>query len=131
MKNVLMMTIAAGGMLLATSNEANAQSWRSGPNSGFGVSLNFGSSQGFNNQHNHRQFHNGLGHNSGFHQNSRYRNTGFNSGFNSGFGFNNGYVSPVQGFRNNVPNRSYGYSNQYLPVQRYSPQRGFGRSCGY
>ena len=131
MKNGLMIVIAAGGMLLATSSEANAQSWRGGRSSGFGISLNLGSPQGFTNQHNHRHQGNSFGYNSGFQQNSRYRNTGFNSGF----GYNSGYHAPIQSYRQSVPNRSYGYSNQYLPVQRYSPQRGYGygggRSCGY
>ena len=42
MKNLLMLAVAAGGLMLATSSEANAHDWNRRGRSNFGISLNFG-----------------------------------------------------------------------------------------
>ena len=50
MKRALMLTLAAGGLMLASSDDAGAHDYfRGGRSSGFGVSLNFGSPTGYRN----------------------------------------------------------------------------------
>lgn len=113
MKRALMLTLAASGLLLATSGDAAAQSWNRGRTSGFGVSLNLGSPYGYNQ--------------------SRYHNTGYglNSGYrNSGYGYNSRYVAPRQGY-GYTPSRYSNQSRYFGGSQRYLPQRGYGYGGGY
>lgn len=122
MKQALMLTLAAGGLLLATSGDAQAQSWNRGRSNGFGISLNLGSPYGYNSQRSYR--------NTGYGINPVYRN--------SGYGFNSGYSSRF------APRQDYGYSsgrytnrsNYYGGSQRHIPQQSYGygggrRGCGY
>lgn len=122
MKRVLMLTLAAGGLLLATSSEAQAQSWNRGRSNGFGVSLNFGSPQRYTTQRSYRNIGVGL-------------NTGYRSlGHSYHSGYNSRYIAPRQSYRY-TPSRYGNQSSYYGGSHRYIPQQSYGyggrRRCGY
>lgn len=106
MKNTLMIMLAAGGLFLATSEEANAQSWRT-RSSGFGISLNYGNP--------------GYGYN-GYRDSYR----GLNHGYVPSYGYGRGI-----GYSDFGRSRYPVYNNYRVPSYRYVAPRRYDYGCRY